>query len=67
MIPTSEHPCDVCGAPAAVVLADSERRKPIEVDGRLFMRHRPLENHAFCRKHIRPPRIFGADGKLLEG
>ena len=67
MIATAEHPCDICGNPAVVILADAEKREPVQVGNRLFARHRPVERHAFCKKHLRPPRIYGPDGKLIEG
>lgn len=66
MILTSEYPCDVCGAEAVVVLSDAEKRPPIAVNGQLFARHKPIERHAFCKRHLRPPRIYGPDGKLVE-
>lgn len=71
MIQTSDLPCSICGEPAVVSLVDAHRIKPVLAqiaNGKVaaFARHRPVEQHCFCKKHLRPPRFYGLDGKLLK-
>lgn len=61
-----QPPCDLCGEPATAVFVDHQRIRAVQVGDRLYRRHRPLEHHALCKRHLRPPRLFGPDGKLIE-
>lgn len=63
-----EEACDVCGEQAIVVLTDCQHREPQKApNGHYYQRiKRHGRRRALCQKHIRPPRLFGPNGKLIE-
>lgn len=64
--PFGDEPCEECGAQAIVVLVDFHKLAPVRGDnGQYFERNKPVEHHAFCAAHCRPPRAFDIRGKLI--
>jgi hypothetical protein len=48
--------CEVCGAPAVVLIQDTREVEPLKVDGEYYaQRVKEGPRHAFCEAHRRKP------------